>query len=168
MPPSSCAVTIATGPRQRKFRRRFVQSAGLVIDRGGGFEPPPALSLHSTRKEAAMNRPFVLLMPLAGLWLTLAGPSQAADLSGQSMRSAKIAAPRGVVLPFPRSERSQAVWDSNACWSGCQSYCTWGEAACLQRDPQGHCLKVTNHCDRVCQRECRTEGGPFVPDIFDF
>lgn len=133
---------------------------------------PLALSLRSARKEAAkeaaMNRPLVLSTLLAGLWLAVTGSAQATDLSGHGVPSARTAAPRGVVLPLPRSERSQAVWASNACWSGCQSYCTWGEAACLQRDPQGHCLKVTDHCDRVCQRECRTQGGPFVPDIFDF
>lgn len=71
-------------------------------------------------------------------------------------------------LPFPRDMRAQAVWGERACWSDCQSYCTWGEASCLERDPQGRCLKLTDRCDRQCQRECRTRGGPLVPDIFDF
>lgn len=71
-------------------------------------------------------------------------------------------------LPFPRDARAQAVWGERSCWSECQSYCTWGEAACLERDPQGRCLKLTDRCDRMCQRECRTRGGPLVPDIFDF
>jgi hypothetical protein len=74
----------------------------------------------------------------------------------------------GKELPFPRDARAQAVWGERACRTDCQSYCTWGEAACLARDPQGHCLKVTDRCDRMCQRECRTRGGPLVPDIFDF
>lgn len=64
-------------------------------------------------------------------------------------------------LPFPRSARSQSVYAASACWSGCQSYCTWGEAACLQVDAQGRCLKLTDRCDRYCQRECRTRGGPY-------
>lgn len=66
------------------------------------------------------------------------------------------------VLPFPRSRRSQAVYASDACWAECQSFCTWNEAACLQVDAQGRCLRVTDSCDRSCQRDCRTRGGPFV------
>lgn len=65
-------------------------------------------------------------------------------------------------LPFPRDARAQAVWGERACWSECQSFCTWGEAACLQVDAQGHCQRVTDSCDRSCQRECRTRGGPFL------
>jgi hypothetical protein len=36
-------------------------------------------------------------------------------------------------------------------------------AGCLQQDSQGLCMKLTDRCDRYCQRECRTYGGPFVP-----
>lgn len=70
------------------------------------------------------------------------------------------------LLPFPRTKRSQAVYADTACWSGCQSFCTWNEAACLQVDAQGRCLRVTDTCDRSCQRECRSRGGPYV--AFDF
>ncbi len=66
-------------------------------------------------------------------------------------------------LPFPCSERAQSVWASNRCWKECGSYCTWGMAGCLQQDAQGLCLKLTDKCDRYCQRECRTWGGPFLP-----
>lgn len=66
-------------------------------------------------------------------------------------------------LPFSRSERAQAVWDSGACWSACGSYCAWGQAECLKTDPQGRCLSWTNACDRACQRECRTGAGPLLP-----
>lgn len=65
-------------------------------------------------------------------------------------------------LPFPRSTRAQAIYGERPCWSGCQSYCTWGEAACLEADAQGRCLKLTDKCDRYCQRECRTRGGPLL------
>jgi hypothetical protein len=65
-------------------------------------------------------------------------------------------------LPFARTARAQAVYAASACWTGCQSYCTWGAAACLQTDPQGRCLAVTDKCDRYCQRECRTRGGPLA------
>jgi hypothetical protein len=69
-------------------------------------------------------------------------------------------------LPFPRSQRAQSVWASGACWSECGSYCAWGLAGCLQVDRQGHCLKLTDACDRYCQRECRTQAGPFLPIDF--
>lgn len=69
-------------------------------------------------------------------------------------------------LPFPRSERAQSVWASDRCWSECGSYCAWGMAGCLKEDAQGHCLKLTDKCDRYCQRECRGWGGPLLPVEF--
>lgn len=68
----------------------------------------------------------------------------------------------GDMLPFPRSGRSQAVYAADACWTGCQSYCTWSEAACFKVDAQGRCLRATDRCDRYCQSECRTRGGPLL------
>jgi len=116
-----------------------------------------------------MKTSAVLLALFFGGMVIAAPPAGAADISTRphAKRGTVILVPGGA-LPFPRSERSQAVWASSACWSGCQSFCTWGEAACIHFDEQGNCLLATDHCDRVCQRECRTQGGPFVPDIFDF
>ena len=71
-------------------------------------------------------------------------------------------------LPYPRETRAEAVWNERACWSGCGSYCAWGMAACLRSDTQGTCLKLTDRCDRACQRGCRNAGGPLLPDVFDF
>ena len=68
-------------------------------------------------------------------------------------------------LPFARGKRAQSVWASRACWSECQSFCTWNEAACLEVDAQGRCLKVTDRCDRACQRDCRTRGGPLAAPV---
>jgi len=65
-------------------------------------------------------------------------------------------------LPFPRGERAQAVWNERACWSDCGSHCAWGMAGCLAYDAQGRCLKLADRCDRYCQRECRTSGGPLL------
>lgn len=65
-------------------------------------------------------------------------------------------------LPFARTSRSQAVYASDACWSECQAYCSWGQSTCLKTDPQGLCLKYTDRCDRTCQSDCRSRGGPFV------
>jgi hypothetical protein len=66
-------------------------------------------------------------------------------------------------LPFPRSERAASIWAADWCWKDCGSYCAWGMAGCLQQDSQGQCLKLTDKCDRYCQRQCRTMGGPFLP-----
>ncbi|MFN3656310.1 MAG: hypothetical protein ACK4UO_03510 [Pseudolabrys sp.] len=92
-------------------------------------------------------------------------PAGAADLGGSRVTVAD--ASRARVLPFPRSSRAQAVWASDTCWNACQSYCTWGEAGCLQADSQGRCLKRTDACNRYCQRDCRTRGGPLLTPLFD-
>jgi len=93
--------------------------------------------------------------------LIVAAPAvvSAADLS-----RARRAPPATFVdeLPFPRTERAQSVWASRACWRGCQVQCTWGLNACVNQGPQGECLAWTNGCDRSCQRQCRTMGGPYV------
>ena len=105
-------------------------------------------------------RPFVLLFTLLALVTAL--PAGAADVT---LRPAALTTPH--TLPFPRSGRSQAVWASAACWNDCQSYCTWGEAACLQTDAQGRCLTYTDRCDRFCQRDCRTRGGPLFAPLLE-
>jgi hypothetical protein len=95
-----------------------------------------------------------------------AGPAAAADA---------VVTKREVVvtsstqrLPFPRTERAQAAWNERACWSECGSHTTWAMADCLKHDAQGICLDRTDHADRACLRNCRTSGGPYLPDIFDF
>lgn len=109
-----------------------------------------------------MRRTILLMtLLLCGLWAASAGPLGAADRAvtvktwHMNTRSAE--------LPFPRSERSQAVWDGGARWTECGSYCAWGQTQCLERDSQGLCLKLTDKCDRLCQRESRTAGGPLIP-----
>ena len=107
---------------------------------------------------AAMKRAVVLIGLLAGLLTAAGGSAVAADVS---YRAGPVRSQQA--LPFPRSERAQSVWASGACWSECGSYCAWGEAGCLLRDEQGLCLKLTDTCDRYCQRQCRTSGGPLLP-----
>lgn len=97
---------------------------------------------------------------LGGILLPLQRPAMAADLKS------RLHTARGDGLPFPRSERAQSVWESGACWTECGSYCAWGLAGCLERDAQGQCLKLTDTCDRYCQRSCRTSGGPLLPIDF--
>jgi hypothetical protein len=66
--------------------------------------------------------------------------------------------------PFSRARRAQAVWDGGACWSECGSYCAWNLTRCLYDDTtQGSCVVNTDSCDLICQRACRTQGGPFLP-----
>lgn len=108
---------------------------------------------------------FLLLFALLAA-LTGVAPAVAAD-TGMAVRTAAVSAPIARPLPFPRSGRSQAVWASAACWNDCQSYCTWGEAACLQTDAQGRCLTYTDRCDRFCQRDCRTRGGPLFAPLLE-
>jgi len=66
------------------------------------------------------------------------------------------------VLPFPRSERAQSVWESGTCWSTCGSVSAWGLPACIEWSPQGECLAWANRADRTCQSRCRTSGGPLL------
>jgi hypothetical protein len=110
----------------------------------------------------AMKRALVLLSLLfAGPLLSPTGPAAAAE-TGAGYYGAR-SGERIYVLPFPRSERPQAVWAETACWQDCQRTCAWGLAECLYRDAQGACLQITDRCDRHCQRACRGQGGPYLP-----
>jgi hypothetical protein len=118
---------------------------------------------------AAMTRILPLPALLGALFLLCGiAPACAADMAVPASRPIvwRYNAPNQMP-PFPRSERAQSVWASGACWNDCGAHCTWGIAACLQHDAQGQCLKLGDACDRYCQRECRTMGGPLLPDIFD-
>ncbi len=97
---------------------------------------------------------------LIGLMLPMCGRANAADFGAVSPGYGRGAAS---ALPFPRSARAAAVWGESACWRDCQKTCTWGLAGCLKVDAQGHCLAYTDTCDRSCQRECRVQGGPYLP-----
>jgi hypothetical protein len=109
-----------------------------------------------------MRRLLIALIFAAGF----ASPSFAADMAVS--RSVSIVAPAAHSLPFPRTERAAAIWDERTCWTQCGSHTAWAMADCLKRDAQGLCLDRTDHADRMCQRTCRSSGGPYLPDIFDF
>lgn len=109
-----------------------------------------------------MYRLLIALILVAGF----AAPSAAADVAVS--RNVSVITPAARQLPFPRTERAAAVWDERACWSECGAHTAWGMADCLRHDAQGVCLDRADHGDRMCQRECRTSGGPYLPDIFDF
>lgn len=109
-----------------------------------------------------MRQIIIFLALFFVVLLATTGPAAAADGKASSWRFNS----HGTDLPFPRSERAESVWASGACWTECGSYCAWGMAGCLQEDLQGRCLKLTDKCDRYCQRECRTRGGPYLPIEF--
>lgn len=109
-----------------------------------------------------MKRALVLLFLLTGGTLVPAGsPAAAAEIG--AARYAVRSGQRIYVLPFPRSERAQAVWADTACWQDCQRTCAWGLTECLYRNAQGACLQISDRCDRHCQRACRGQGGPYLP-----
>jgi len=117
-------------------------------------------------------KPWLILIALllGGILLPGGGPASAGDGKAWDVKPSDVKIWRygapGPELPFPRSERAQSVWASGACWSECGAHCAWGMAGCLERDAQGTCLKLTDKCDRYCQRECRTSGGPLLPIEF--
>jgi hypothetical protein len=115
-------------------------------------------------REAAMKRTIGQAI-LAGVlvWLVVATALLTAAPAGAADGRAPRAAGPATLLPFARSERDQAVRGADACWRDCGAYCAWGQTTCLYRDAQGQCLKLTDDCDRYCQRSCRTAGGPWLP-----
>ena len=108
-------------------------------------------------------RIVLLALLFGGVVMAGWGQAIAADIG---MRTAP-ATSRGHALPFPRSARAAAVWGEGACWNDCQATCTAGQTACLSSDSQGTCVNYTDACDRMCQRACRTQGGPYVDPLFD-
>ncbi|MBI2717066.1 MAG: hypothetical protein HYX37_21860 [Rhizobiales bacterium] len=112
-------------------------------------------------------KPWLILIALllGGIVLPIGGPAAAGDGKASTVTLWRYNA-HSQDLPFPRGERAASVWASRTCWSECGSYCAWGMVGCLQRDAQGTCLKLTDKCDRYCQRECRTSGGPLLPIEF--
>jgi hypothetical protein len=107
----------------------------------------------------AMKRSMLLVaLLLGGILLPSGGPAAADEAAVWRYNR------HSQELPFPRSERAQSVWALGACWNECGSHCAWGLAGCVTRDAQGQCLKLTDACDRHCQRECRSIiGGPLLP-----
>ena len=105
-----------------------------------------------------MRRTGILLVLLLVGVLMAAAPVAAAEGQAPSWRYNAY----NQELPFARNKRAELVWASGACWTECGSYCAWGLAGCLKDDSQGRCLKLSDKCDRYCQRECRSRGGPFL------
>lgn len=126
--------------------------------------------------ERGARRYRVTMQRLLLIFLLLTGPLSAAPVSagerGQAYTLPPVVGPHPPLwryngppqsLPFPRSERTQAVWDGGACWSECSTSCAWAMTACLYNEPQGTCVVNTDSCDLYCQRACRSQGGPWLP-----
>ena len=108
-------------------------------------------------------RIVLLALLFGGIMMPGWGRAHAADLATMWPAYGHRATP---ALPFPRGARAAAVWGEDACWNDCQATCTWGLAGCLKADNQGRCVQTTDACDRMCQRDCRTRGGPYVDPLF--
>ncbi len=106
----------------------------------------------------------LLALVFGGIVMPGGGQAHAAGLATMRPAYGQRAAP---ALPFPRSPRAAAVWGEGACWQDCQATCSWDQTACLSADSQGACVKYTDACDRMCQRDCRTRGGSYVDPLFD-
>lgn len=111
---------------------------------------------------------FAALICCLAVLMAGAAPATAADYS--LWRRPPPVREAGPVLPFPRSERAQAIWASAACWAPCQSVCTDALDRCLRESPdQARCLAAADTCDRICQSGCRQGGelggGPLIAPI---
>jgi hypothetical protein len=69
--------------------------------------------------------------------------------------------------PYPQSRRAASVWQSDLCWQGCTSSCTWKMESCVAASDADVCRPHFDACDRACQRTCRLRGGPLLPDFFE-
>ena len=124
------------------------------------FPHPAGRSLaKSCQRRYRVNMKQILLGLFLAVILLAAAPAMAAEGRASPWRYNA----HSQDLPFSRGERAESVWASGGCWTECGSYCAWGLIGCLQQDSQGQCVKLTDKCDRYCQRECRTVGGPFLP-----
>jgi hypothetical protein len=108
---------------------------------------------------------FLIALLFGGILLAPSDSAAAADSKTQNAKIWRYSIQQQE-LPFARGERAQSVWAGGACWTECGSHCVWGMAGCLVQDAQGRCLKLTDACDRYCQRECRSSGGPLLPVDF--
>jgi hypothetical protein len=73
------------------------------------------------------------------------------------------AAPASTFRVIPRSPEASLVWASDACWKGCAMDCGQHFKTCLSADAASNCIAQNDACDRFCQRECRSYGGPLLP-----
>jgi hypothetical protein len=66
------------------------------------------------------------------------------------------------ISPYPMSERSAAIWKSDACWRGCAPKCGAQFTTCAKTNGAEACRTALDRCDRICVYECRSSGGPLL------
>jgi hypothetical protein len=100
------------------------------------------------------------LLLLAALLMAGVSSAEAADAGSWRKSVAPSAASHRVI---PRSPEAALVWAGDACWRGCAMDCGRHFQACLSADAPANCIAQNDACDRFCQRECRSYGGPLLP-----
>jgi hypothetical protein len=103
----------------------------------------------------------VRLFLLIAAWLAMGLVSSEAADAGIWRKSG--AAPATAYRIIPRSPAASLVWAGDACWRGCAMDCGRHFRACLSADAPETCIARNDACDRFCQRECRSYGGPLLP-----
>ena len=101
-----------------------------------------------------------LFLLVAALLMTGFVAAEAAD-AGTWRKSGS--APATTYRVIPRSPAASLVWAGDACWRGCAMDCGRHFRACLTADLPENCIARNDACDRFCQRECRSYGGPLLP-----
>ena len=65
-------------------------------------------------------------------------------------------------LPIAPDSLSATVLASDGCWRACEAHCGWHVRTCIKHEGVTGCLPHNDSCDRTCQKQCRTYGGPLL------
>ena len=108
---------------------------------------------------------------VAAILLFLFGLVAQAAAGGYTLENRPTVVFKGGVermTPYPQQRRTTSVWESDACWRGCNSSCSWKMEYCVRGNDADSCRPHLDACDRSCQRSCRgLSGGPLL-GFFDF
>ena len=134
-----------------------------MVRHRGADRRPQMRSTAPLRRDllTAMKAPFSLLLVI----LAITAPAKAGDYSYASRPQVVFPGPRGGfvhVSPFPMSNRSAAVWASDACWRDRTSTAAFRFERCIGVYGADACPSVMDADDRACLRSCRTRGGPYL------
>jgi hypothetical protein len=99
---------------------------------------------------------------IAGVALMAPSSLSAADHAYAPKPQAVVSIPAPQLPPFA-SKLSASVFASGGCWRACEAQCGGEFQVCLRFEPVEACHADINACSRMCLRQCRTMGGPFLP-----
>jgi len=105
------------------------------------------------------------MKPLVAALLLIAGlltPAAAGDYSPANRPEVSFNGGPVHVSPYPMSKRAAAVWASDTCWRECTATCNGNMEYCVRAGDADTCRPHLDACDRACQRDCRTRGGPLL------